>query len=241
MLMVLAATVAALSVYFALAETDEVQRVAVARSAVTSGTRLADIEVDFTSIELREAGALEHLLTADELGAYADFLVKERLEPGELLSVLDLHDPQLPDGLRSMSLPVPPERSAGGTVRVGDRVDVISVAAGVAIYVARDLEVLAVPGVDGGALDEQAEAAVTVAVDDATALQLAAALEAGPVHVLRATGAVSAKPLAAVPVPGADQSTAYIGLAEQADGAEQPSTHPPSTPGELATETEAQP
>lgn len=203
-LMVLAATVAAISVYAALAETDEFQRVAVARENVPIGTRLSDAQIEFVALQLPAEGDLEHLITAEEVDAFADFVLVDRLEAGELLSSLDLRDPEVPEGLRSMSLPVPPERSAGGTLRVGDRVDIISVAAGVATYVARELEVLAIPTADAGALDGQVEPAVTVAVDDATALRLAAALEAGPVHLLRATGARPAQPLAAIPVPGAE-------------------------------------
>lgn len=90
------------------------------------------------------------------------------------------------EGARAMSLPVTLDTAVGGALVPGDLVDVIGVSDEGTAYLARGLRVLSVPVDDGlGATDF----APTVAVDADTALVLAAALEAGPVHLVRSTGA----------------------------------------------------
>ncbi|HVM00837.1 MAG TPA: hypothetical protein VM324_16225 [Egibacteraceae bacterium] len=92
-----------------------------------------------------------------------------------------------------MSLPIDRERAAGGDLARGDRVDVVAVVEGRALYVAADLEVLAVASSRGdGALAAPGRFFVTVAVDEPTALALARALEIGTVSVLRSTGSLPA-------------------------------------------------
>jgi hypothetical protein len=56
-------------------------------------------------------------------------------------------------------------------------------------YVAVDLAVLGVPGEQASTFGATNVYAVTVAVDDAEALAIAAAVDNGTVHLLRSTGA----------------------------------------------------
>lgn len=112
-------------------------------------------------------------------------VVRRDIAAGDALVASDLRP--IADGLRAMSIDVDPLRAAGGALAAGDVVDVISVANGVASYVAAGLDVLAVYD-ESGRLGSGSWA-VTVAVDDEIALRIAAALAGGDVHVVRATGA----------------------------------------------------
>jgi hypothetical protein len=88
-----------------------------------------------------------------------------------------------------MSLPVPVEHAAGGSLVAGDRVDVIAVSDGVAGFVAVDLEVTSVADGASGAIGTVSSYHLVVNVDSDEALRLAEALAAGPVEIVRATGA----------------------------------------------------
>jgi hypothetical protein len=93
-----------------------------------------------------------------------------------------------------MSLPVPVEHAAGGALVEGDRVDVISVIDGNAAFVAADLEVVAVSENPSGAIGSIGEYHVVVSVTADAALDLAAALDAGSVEIVRSTGAETIDP-----------------------------------------------
>lgn len=212
--MLLAGMVAGLATYSGLTSAQQdIRPVAVVTKPAPPGTRVADLKLRFVDMVVPE-GIVDGLVTSARLSHYRSHVLAERIEVGELLSVADIKHPRASDGLRAMSLPVPPERAAGGTLEIGDRVDVISVAGGASRYVAHDLEVLDVHTADGSALGIQGETAVTVAVDERAALELAAALEAGAVHVLRATGATPTSNLPPVPVVGADTGPGYVPTAE---------------------------
>ena len=95
-----------------------------------------------------------------------------------------------------MSIPVGPEHAVGGTLAVGDRVDVVGVDGTQATYVLRDVQVVGVAttaksGGLGLAAGSQ-QYFVTVAVDDAGALRLAVAVRSGKFEVVRSTGAATA-------------------------------------------------
>ncbi len=97
-------------------------------------------------------------------------------------------EPGAPSGLRAMSVPVAVAHAAGGTIATGDRIDVISVSDGSAAYVVSDIEVIGVSDVDGGSFTV-GEYHIVVAVDAAQALDLAAAIEADSIEIVRSTGA----------------------------------------------------
>lgn len=110
-----------------------------------------------------------------------------------------------------MSIPVPRENAAGGSLGVGDRVDVIDTVDGVARYVALDVEVTKVsaPSSSGGITRGAGrEFFVVVQVDALQALAIAEALADGKLNVVRSTGAAPA-PIPEPPLPAdvADQES----------------------------------
>jgi hypothetical protein len=84
---------------------------------------------------------------------------------------------------------VPLEHAAGGALRPGDRIDVISVSDGVARYVAVDLGVISVAEGASGSIGSSLAFHVVVAVEASDALELAEALDTGSVELVRSTGA----------------------------------------------------
>lgn len=119
-------------------------------------------------------------------------VVTRALRAGEPIRSSDLRRPGAGDGLRAMSVPVPPEHAAAGALGPGDRVDVIEVRDGAARYLATGLEVLAVEDSEGrGGIGGLRAYSVTLAVDDLTALRLALALRTADLELVRATGAPS--------------------------------------------------
>jgi Flp pilus assembly protein CpaB len=88
-----------------------------------------------------------------------------------------------------MSLPVPVEHAAGGSLSAGDRVDVISVSDGSAGFIATDLEVISVASGDSASIGSITAHHVTVAVEAEQALRLAEALDSGSIEIVRSTGA----------------------------------------------------
>lgn len=88
-----------------------------------------------------------------------------------------------------MSLPVPVEHAAGGSLVAGDRVDVVSVVEGVAQFIATGLEVVSVSETGAGTIGSVTSHHVVVAVEAEDALRLAEALDADSMELLRSTGA----------------------------------------------------
>lgn len=132
-------------------------------------------------------------------GAVADLagaIVARPFAAGEPLVVAGLVDASAPLGTRAMSIPVDPEKAAGGAIGPGDRVDVIAAGDGVARYVLTGAEVLAVPGGAGADGVRTSRFHVVVAVDADEALAVAGALDGGSIHVIRSTGAAEPTPLA---------------------------------------------
>lgn len=119
-----------------------------------------------------------------------DGLVARRaLAAGALLQPGDLLTEAAPGGLRSMAIPVTPAHAAGGTIRLGDTVDVVDVRDGVAVYVVRNAPVVSVPdtgaaGLVGGSVDH-----VVIGLDEDQVLAVAAAISDGEVDVVVTTGA----------------------------------------------------
>lgn len=117
--------------------------------------------------------------------------------PGEpIIRTETLRGPASAAGLGSMSLPIPVDRADGGTLAVGDQVDVIAGTPTGANYIAQGLTVLATstPATTGVLAGTNTAYWITVAVDHPTALRLAAALAASStssgntLEVIRSTG-----------------------------------------------------
>lgn len=146
-----------------------------------SSVRLVPLASDFEGIE--------NLVSEDDLSSLQGYVLTRPVPEGGLLDRTALVQAGSQSGLRSMSLPVPIEHAAGGSLGVGDRVDVVAVVDGVARFVAVDLEVTAVSGSTGAPIGSVSVYHVVVNVDADDALALAEALDSGPVEVLRSTGA----------------------------------------------------
>lgn len=111
------------------------------------------------------------------------------LPAGAAVRPSDIRPAGTADDVRAMSIPVDTAHAVGGALRPGDRVDVIAVGEGEAAYVLRDAEVLAVADGSGQAgLAGPRGYSLTVAVDERSALAVAAAIRDG-VDVVRAAGA----------------------------------------------------
>jgi pilus assembly protein CpaB len=191
----LAAFVANLAV---LRSADDAALVAVAARDLAAGTVLS--AGDLRLVEM-DAGPdlLATLLAGDRLGDAEGRVLVGPVEEGALVARSWLREPAAASGRRAISLPVDPEHAVGGTIVVGDRVDVIAVADEGARYVVVGAEVLAVPDRENRGLAGTAAFYVVIAVDAETALAVSEALHSGAVEVVRSTGAAPLGP----PPPGA--------------------------------------
>lgn len=161
--------------------------VAVAARDVAAGQTLDPAALRTVGLHLPDdlAATLVDPATLD-----AGAVVTRALRAGEPIRASDLRRPGAGDGLRAMSVPIPPEHAAAGALRPGDRVDVIEVRDGMARYLATGLEVLAAEDTEGGGgIGGLRAYSVTLAVDDRTALRLALALRTADLELVRATGA----------------------------------------------------
>jgi Flp pilus assembly protein CpaB len=164
--------------------------VAVAARALEPGTALGPGSVRY--VEVAADSALgRSLLNRAEVGEGK--VAVRRVAAGEPLTASDLRSSAAPAQLRAMSLAVSSEHAVGGQLAVGDRVDIVTVEERRASYIARDVEVLAVPGKGKGGIGSVGASGggyfVTVAVDGDVALRLAVALREGKLEILRSTGA----------------------------------------------------
>ncbi len=167
---------------------DPLIRVATAGEPIRSGTA-----IDVATVELVEVpweGSLTgRFLTAEELTRLDGTVATRTISAGEPLLDTDLRAVSGRDGLRAMSLPIDQSKAVSGALAVGDRVDVISVEGEAAAFIATAVEIVGVPSEDGAsAFGTSGTWAPTLAVTDAQALRIAAALELGRVHVIRSTG-----------------------------------------------------
>ena len=186
--MIVAGLVAFLLNVALLQSGDDRFEVLVAANHIQAGSRLvvADIRPEHVAADSPFAG---RILNSETIQPLLGHIVTRDLESGAPLLADDLRPAAAPHPGRAMSIPIVPGQAVAADVRRGDRVDVISVVGGNAIYIAAGIEVLAVGDVGDGRLVNTADFSVTVAVDSGTALDIARALDLGDVHVVRSTGA----------------------------------------------------
>lgn len=190
-LMTLAFIVAALATYVAVRDTSPYHLAAVAARDLPAGARLDPDAVTFTELRVADEVA-GTLLTREHLASMEGWVFAQPVPAGALVALDALRSPSAPEELRAMSLPLPAERAVAGSIQRGDRIDVIEVRDDAAVYVATDIEVLAVGRPDSGPLAGSGSYTLTVAVDERTALVLARAVESSSVHVVRSTGSAPA-------------------------------------------------
>ncbi|HMG45502.1 MAG TPA: RcpC/CpaB family pilus assembly protein [Acidimicrobiales bacterium] len=197
-----------------LRDRSEVVQVPVAREAIGPATEITEGMVRFVEVPadspLASGMVAQDALAGGGLYARRQIAAEEPLVEGAVVD--DVPD----DGQRSMSVPVPREHAAGGTLGVGDRVDVIYMADR-PVFAVTDAEVLAIGDETSGSNGRPAgEYHLVLAVDAAETLRLAAALDSGKLDVVRATGAPPAPlgPEDDAPPPPAD-ADADAGAADE--------------------------
>jgi Flp pilus assembly protein CpaB len=132
---------------------------------------------------------LSGLITESELSQLEGWVLARSIPSRGVLDTSALVDPGSNSGMRSMSLPVPIEHAAGGSLAPGDRIDVIWVEDGEARFVASDLEVISVSDRSSSAIGSISAHHIVVNVTADEALDLARALENGAMEIVRSTGA----------------------------------------------------
>lgn len=143
--------------------------------------------VDFVPMTADEA-VLSQFVSEDTAVALVGHVVDGRVSAGSVLRYEALVASAERDGRRIMSIPIDAERAAGGTLAVGDLVDVVAVERGGARYIVVGLEVVAIPESKSGSFTGSSAYHVTVAVDSVAALELSAALESATIQLVRSTG-----------------------------------------------------
>jgi Flp pilus assembly protein CpaB len=165
------------------------EMVVVAARDLGTGTRIdaPDLAVVAAPVE----GDLADRFTREvDLDSLVGLVVTRPIESGAPVFGSDVRPEAAPDAGRAMSVPVDRSQAVGGALRRGDRVDVIGVDDGVALYIAVGVEVLAVPDSEGSGLAAAtSDFNITLAVDDRQAIAIAGVLDRGDVHIVRSTGA----------------------------------------------------
>lgn len=188
-----AGSLAFLFSFAALRDRRETVMVAVAREPIAEASELSLAAVRWVEVPA-DSPLAESLVSRSDLEA-GRLLAARSVAEGEPLTTAAVASDVPQDGLRSMSVPVAREHAANGTLRRGDRVDVIDLVGDEAVYVVTDAEVLAVGGDSAGSVTARpGQFAVTLAVDADGALRLTEALADDELEVVRSTGATPAEP-----------------------------------------------
>jgi hypothetical protein len=182
--------------FLALQDRDRTVLVAVANGPIDAGSPVGPGDVRFVAIDASFEG-LPTLVDEQGWSAVNGWVVTRPVPDGGVISIDALTRPLGGNGLRSMSVPVAREHAAGGMLEIGDVVDVISVGDRGPEFVVTGVEIVGVASESGG-IGGVGGYFVVLAVDAGQALELAGAVDAGSVEVIRASGAA--------PVDGGDGS-----------------------------------
>jgi Flp pilus assembly protein CpaB len=184
--MIIAGVLAALVNVAALRAGGETIRVAVAAEQIDAGQIIEAGMLRFVDLAADDQ-LLAGLVTADAIATVTGAVTASPIAAGD--PVLRSALVRGTEGRRTMSVPIDPAHAAGGRLVAGDRVDVISVADGLARFIAEDVEVVGVADRGSGALGTVGAYHVTLAVDADTALRVALAMRTTTIELVRATGA----------------------------------------------------
>ena len=178
-----------------LADRREMVSVAVAQERIAAGTPLTPDLV--TRQELpANAGFSAELVEYERVGV-GGLVATRTVRPGEPLTLSAVGDAGAAEPRRVMSIPLAAWQAANGEIEVGDQVDVIVTTrdAG-ARYVLRGAAVVdrSTDGAGGGLVGgtRSSDLVISIEVEDDQALELAAAIEAGTLTVVRSTGVTEA-------------------------------------------------
>jgi Flp pilus assembly protein CpaB len=192
---VVLAIFAVIFVLAALRDRSAQTSVVVASRQIPAGATINAGDTRTIKMRTADADALSGLLGPAQVTG--GLVAATAIGPGEpIIRTETLSGPARAAGLGSMSLPIPADQADGGAIAVGDQVDVIAGTATGANYIAQGLAVLAVstPATTGVLAGTNTNYSITVAVDQPTALRLAAALAASStssgntLEVIRSTG-----------------------------------------------------
>ena len=203
--MVLAALFALVLNLAILSGDDNTVEVVVAGEDIAAGTRITASHLSTAAVPADET-TIARFLGAAEASSTIGMMATRPVAAGSPLLPSDLLSVENPAGLRAMSIPIDQTRAVAGHIERGDSVDVVLVVDGSASFIAAGIEVLDVPPDDVNALGARSVYAPTVAVDAAQALRIAAALDAGEVHLVRSTGA---------PTPSLSEASALADPAQE--------------------------
>jgi Flp pilus assembly protein CpaB len=163
-------------------------RVAVAAVDLLPGALLdPDRHVEFVPMST-DSTVLASFISEAVIDSVRGRVVSRRIDAGEVVVHHALAASDELDGLRLMSLPIDSARAAGGTIDVGDIVDIIAVERGTARFVLTATEVVALPAERSNSFAAASGYHVVLAVDAGGALALSAAMDAAHLHVVRSTG-----------------------------------------------------
>lgn len=190
LVMILAGLLAFLLVLVALRDNSATNFIARAARDISAGTTIGADDVEL--FEVSGEALADAVLTSDQVNQIiVDGQVTNRaLSVGTLLQKSDFGAAGSLSEIRSMSIPVSPSRAVGGSLKTGDRVDVIASDDDGSWYVTTSAEVLAVSDAATGNF-AGSDYTVTVVVDPAISLRLACAMENYRIDVVRATGAAA--------------------------------------------------
>jgi Flp pilus assembly protein CpaB len=194
---VVAALLAFVLVAALLADRREMTTVAVARERIAAGTLLTPdlMAAEELPTDTEFAGTL---LPFDRVAA-GGLVATRTFLAGEAVPLSAVGDVGAVTPSRVMSIPLDPAQAANGAIEVGDQVDVIVTSReGEARYVLKAAVVVDRSAGDaGGGLvsgGSRSGFMISVEVDEAQALDLAAAIDAGTITVVRSTGATATQP-----------------------------------------------
>lgn len=169
----------------------EMVTVAVARQRIPVGAVITAGMVVSDKVPA-STGFANSLVAFDRIGS-GTLVATRTLQAGEPLTSSAVGAPGSVAGQRVMSISLKTWQAANGEIQVGDQVDVIETTKTGARYVLTSAAVVGrSSGSEGGGLAgglRTGDLVISVEVDSAQALDLAAAIEAGTITVVRSTGA----------------------------------------------------
>jgi pilus assembly protein CpaB len=189
--MVLAGALGVLLTLSVLRSSDTTRPVLVAARDLAPGTVVTDASFRVARVHV-DGSVLATLFGAEQAPAMRGRVVTTLVHAGELIAHGAVSTLDAKTSTRVMSFSIARSRAVDGKLATGDRVDVLAVDhdSGRAGYVLNAAEVVAVESRSGGALSGASDdVTITLVVDPATAPQLASAVDAGTVMLVRSTGA----------------------------------------------------
>jgi Flp pilus assembly protein CpaB len=157
---------------------------------------------DLRYVDVGASGALaKTLLRPADVASLGNRQAARAIPAGSLVTKADLVDQGTAPQLRAMSVPIDPTHAVGGAIGRGDTVDVIDSSGTTPVFVVTGAKVVEVASTSTAKIGTaSSKFSVTIAVDDASALRLAAAITAGKIDVVRSTGAAPVTAQSPTPV-----------------------------------------